>query len=73
MVKMRRSPPEIIRKTKMARAMLKMVGRYGWIFFKPTKGTYQSRKMRKKRTKQVKTKSPIKVLFCGLPSKIASC
>jgi hypothetical protein len=38
------------------------------MFFNPTMGTYQSRKMRKKRIKQVKTKSPIKILFLGLMS-----
>ena len=66
MVKMRRRPPEIIRNTKTARAKLKISGRNGWIFFNPTKGTYQSRKMKKKRIKQVKTSSPIKILFFGL-------
>jgi hypothetical protein len=65
MVRMRSRPPEIIRKTKIARAKLKMSGRKGWIFFNPTKGTYQSKKMRKKRIKQVKTSSPIKILFFG--------
>jgi hypothetical protein len=65
---MRRRPPEIIRKTKTARAKLKIRGREGWIFFNPTKGTYQSRKMKKKRIKQVRTKRPIKILFLGLSS-----
>jgi hypothetical protein len=60
-----------MRKTKRARAKLKMSGRDGWIFFNPTKGTYQSRKMRKKRIKQVKTSSPIKILFFGLTSNVA--
>jgi hypothetical protein len=72
MVKTRSRPPESMRKTKTARAKLKMSGREGWIFFNPTRGTYQSRKMRKKRIKQVKTKSPIKILFCGLTSKRTS-
>jgi hypothetical protein len=72
MVKMRRRPPEIMRKTKTARAKLKISGRDGWIFFNPTKGTYQSRKMRKKRIKQVKTSSLIKILFWGLSSKATS-
>jgi len=72
MVKMRSRPPEIMRKTKTARARVKMRGRDGWIFFSPTKGTYQSRKMRKKRIKQVKTSSPIKILFLGLTSKVTS-
>jgi hypothetical protein len=69
-VKTRRRPPESIRKTKIARATLKMSGREGWIFFNPTRGTYQRRKMRKKRTRQVKTKSPMKILFFGLIPKI---
>jgi uncharacterized protein YjhX (UPF0386 family) len=69
MVKMRSRPPEIMRKTKTARAKLKTSGRDGWIFFNPTKGTYQSKKIRKKRIKQVKTSSPIKILFWGLDSK----
>jgi len=72
MVKMRRRPPEIMRKTKTARAKLKISGRDGWIFFNPTKGTYQSRKMRKKRIKQVRTRSLIKILFWGLSSKATS-
>ena len=42
------------------------------MFFNPTIGTYQSRKMRKKRIKQVKTKSPMKILFLGLISKSPS-
>ena len=42
------------------------------MFFNPTIGTYQSRKMRKKRIKQVKTKSPMKILFLGLMSKSPS-
>jgi hypothetical protein len=61
-----------MRKTKTARAKLKMSGRNGWIFFNPTKGTYQSRKIRKKRIKQVKTSRPIKTLFLGLISKSPS-
>ena len=72
MVKTRSRPPEIMRKTKTKRAKLKGSGREGWIFFNPTKGTYQSRKMKKKRIKQVKTKRPIKVLFLGLSSKTTS-
>jgi hypothetical protein len=69
-VKTKRRPPESMRKTKTARATLKISGRDGWIYFNPTRGTYQSRKIRKKRTRQVKTKSPIKTLFLGLFSKI---
>jgi hypothetical protein len=69
---MRSRPPEIMRKTKTARARVKMSGREGWIFFNPTKGTYQSRKMRKKRITQVKTSSPMKTLFLGLTSKSPS-
>jgi hypothetical protein len=57
-----------MRKTKTARAKLKMSGRDGWIFFNPTKGTYQSKKIRKKRIKQVSTSRPIKILFWGLTS-----
>jgi hypothetical protein len=72
MVMMRRRPPEIMRKTKTARPKLKMRGRDGWIFFNPTRGTYQSKKMRKKRIKQVRTKRPIKTLFLGLISKSPS-
>jgi hypothetical protein len=69
MVKIRRSPPESMRNIKTARMMVKRRGREGWMFFNPTIGTYQSRKMRKKRIKQVKTKSPMKILFLGLISK----
>jgi hypothetical protein len=58
-----------MRNTKTARTMVKKKGREGWMFFNPTIGTYQSRKMRKKRIKQVKTKSPMKILFLGLISK----
>jgi uncharacterized protein YjhX (UPF0386 family) len=72
MVKTRRSPPESMRNTKTARTMVKKKGREGWMFFNPTIGTYQSRKMRKKRIKQVKTKSPMKILFLGLISKSPS-
>jgi hypothetical protein len=67
-----------MRNIKTARMMVKRRGREGWMFFNPTIGTYQSRKMRKKRIKQVKTKSPMKILFLGLMSKnpsyfIAEC
>jgi hypothetical protein len=72
MVKMRSSPPESIRKTIIARTILKRRGREGWMFFNPTRGTYQSRKMMKKRIKQVRTKSPMKILFWGLISKSSS-
>jgi hypothetical protein len=72
MVKTRRSPPESMRNIKTARMMVKRRGREGWMFFNPTIGTYQSRKMRKKRIKQVKTKSPMKILFLGLISKSPS-
>jgi len=61
-----------MRKTKIARVKLKISGRDGWIFFNPTKGTYQSKKIRKKRIKQVKTSSPMKTLFLGLTSKSPS-
>jgi len=63
MVQTRSRPPENIRETKIARAKLKIRGREGWIFFNPTMGTYQSRKMRKERMRQVMTNSPIKILF----------
>jgi hypothetical protein len=33
-------------------------------------GTYQRRKMRMKRITQVKTNSPMKILFCGLISNV---
>jgi uncharacterized protein YjhX (UPF0386 family) len=66
MVKIRSKPPKIMRKTKTARAKLKMSGREGWIFFNPTMGIYQKRKMRKKRMRQVKTNNPMKILFFGL-------
>ena len=59
-----------MRKTKEARAKLKMGGREGWMFFNPTMGTYQRRKIRKKRMIQVKTNNPIKILFCGLFSNV---
>jgi hypothetical protein len=52
-----------MKKTNTARARLKMSGREGWIFFNPTMGTYQSRNMRKHRIRQVKTNSPMKILF----------
>jgi hypothetical protein len=65
MVKTRSNPPDNIRKTRTARARLKMNGREGWMFLNPTMGTYQRRKMRKKRIKQVKTRSPMKILFLG--------
>jgi hypothetical protein len=40
------------------------------MFFNPTMGTYQRRKMKQKRMTQVKTKSPIKILFFGLLSNV---
>jgi len=61
-----------MRSIKTARMMVKRRGREGWMFFNPTIGTYQSRKMRKKRIKQVKTKSPMKILFLGSISKSPS-
>jgi uncharacterized protein YjhX (UPF0386 family) len=72
MVKTRRSPPESMKNTKTARTMVKKRGRKGWMFFNPTIGTYQSRKMRKKRIKHVKTRRPMKILFLGLMSKVFS-
>ena len=69
MVTMRSRPPEIIKKTRKARAKLKISGREEWIFFNPTKGTYQSKKMKKNRIKQVITSNPIKILFWGRASK----
>src|SRR4030042_2542589 len=59
-----------MRKTKEARAKLKIVGRDGWMFFNPMMGTYQRRKMTKKRMTQVKTSNPIKILFRGLFSNV---
>jgi hypothetical protein len=67
-VKTRSKPPKIIRKTKELRIRLKRSGREGWMFFNPTMGTYQNKKISKKRIKQVKTNSPIKILFWGLVS-----
>jgi hypothetical protein len=63
MVKTRSIPPDTISKTRTPRASVKMSGREGWIFFSPTIGTYQSRKMTKKRIRQAKTNSPMKILF----------
>jgi len=57
-----------MRKTKEPRIRLKKSGRKGWMFFNPTMGTYQNKKISKKRIKQVKTNSPIKILFWGLVS-----
>jgi hypothetical protein len=61
-----------MRKTKEPRIRLKRSGRKGWMFFNPTMGTYQNKKMSKKRIKQVKTNSPIKILFWGLISNVSS-
>jgi hypothetical protein len=58
-----------MKSTKMASRMVKKKGRKGWMVLNPTIGTYQSRKMRQKRIRQVKTKSPMKVLFLGWISK----
>jgi hypothetical protein len=71
-VKTRSKPPKIIRRTKEPRIRLKRRGREGWMFFNPTIGTYQNKKMSKKRIKQVKTNSPIKILFWGLISNVSS-
>ena len=38
--------------------------------FNPTMGTYQRKKMRTKRMMQVKSNNPMKILFCGLISKV---
>jgi hypothetical protein len=40
------------------------------MFFNPTMGTYQRRKIRKKRIKQVKTNNPMKILFLGFVSNV---
>jgi len=40
------------------------------MFLNPTMGTYQTRKVRMRRMTQVKTSSPIKILFFGLISNI---
>jgi hypothetical protein len=63
MVKTSRRPPEIIRRTRKARTKLKIRGREEWIFLNPTMGTYQRRKMRKRRMTQVKASNPTKILF----------
>jgi hypothetical protein len=42
------------------------------MFLSPTMGTYQSIKIKKKRIKQVMTKRPMKIRFCGLTSKRTS-
>jgi len=39
------------------------------MFLSPTMGTYQSINISKKRIKQVTTKRPMKIRFCGLTSK----
>jgi hypothetical protein len=72
MVKIRRSPPESMRNTNTPRVMLKKKGRKGWMVFNPTIGTYQNKNIREKRIKQVKTKSPMKILFLGLTSNVTS-
>ena len=72
MVKTRRRPPENMRNTNTARTRVKRRGRVGWIFFNPTIGTYQSKKIRKKRIRQVITRSPMNILFLGLASKNSS-
>jgi len=69
MVKIKSNPPPSIKKTSVASPMVKRSGRRGCIFFNPTRGTYQRRKIRKKRIKQVRTNNPIKILFLGLFSK----
>jgi PIN domain nuclease of toxin-antitoxin system len=61
-----------MRNTKTPRMIVKKKGRDGWMVFNPTMGTYQNKKIREKRIKQVKTKSPIKILFLGLVSKSPS-
>jgi hypothetical protein len=52
-------------KTKMARTRVNRKGREEWIFLNPTMGIYQSKKMKKKRMRQVTTSRPIKILFLG--------
>jgi len=52
--------------------MVKKKGREEWMVFNPTIGTYQNKKIREKRIKQVKTKSPMKILFLGLMSNVTS-
>jgi gas vesicle protein len=42
------------------------------MFFSPTSGTYQRRKVKKERIRQVRTSSPIKILFLGVGSKVTS-
>jgi hypothetical protein len=59
-------------KTKMARTRVNRKGREEWIFLNPTMGIYQSKKMKKKRMRQVTTSRPIKILFLGRFSNITS-
>jgi hypothetical protein len=72
MVKMSKRPPESITKTKMARMRVNSNGREEWMFFNPTTGIYQSKKIKKKRMRQEITNSPIKILFLGRLSNATS-
>jgi hypothetical protein len=69
---MRRSPPESMTKTKIARTRVNRKGREEWIFLNPTMGIYQSKKIKKKRIRQVTTSRPIKILFLGWFSNVTS-
>jgi hypothetical protein len=65
-------PPESMRKTAIPSMIVKRKGKEGWMFFSPTTGIYQSKKMKRKRIRQVTTRSPIKILFFGCFSKSTS-
>ena len=66
---MSKRPPESMIKTKIARMRVNSKGREEWMFFNPTIGIYQSKKIKKKRMRQEITNSPIKILFFGRLSK----
>jgi hypothetical protein len=65
MVKMSKRPPESMTKTRIARIKVNSRGREEWIFFNPTIGIYQSKKIKKKRMRQEMANNPIKILFFG--------
>jgi hypothetical protein len=46
------------------------MGKEEWMFFNPTSGTYQRRKVKKERIRQVRTNSPMKILFLGVGSTV---
>lgn len=69
MVKTRSNPPPNMTRTKIAKKRLYKKGKEGWIFLSPISGTYQRRKMKKERIRQVRTSNPMKILFLGVGSK----